>query len=448
MAAFLPWTVEEAALAITGERLSAKFTRTGDLLMFPRSRSEADLLQTVTEIGGVPVAIVRPPHLNRAQGSIWAPELVHHSPADLAQGFASQGVTEVFRPRNERVLILTFDSKRVPDEITAAFLVYPVRPIVPLPRRCTKCQRYGHKAPSCRASSETCAMCGGGGHSEPFCEATAATCPSCGGPHSASDPLCPTWLREKRVQALISEGWAPGDARRRAEEERGEPPRNAPPPAQAPRPRLSPGSMTDLRRYPPLEPQAQLTSAARTRPPPASQSGLRTAAWPRPPPAQSTQGPPPPAPPARPTNPNPDRPPKPKPKPPTITTGAATPSRPPPSETGVFSGSESDVPEHSGPDRDGSPDPGPDLDLSESSSASGADGTADQHSPAPPPPEGRQAPPPGPDLTTEASDTEASDESSAPDQPSQKTPRNPRPKDRSRPPTSKKKRHYKLRQHK
>ena len=163
MAAFLPWTVEEAALAITGERLSAKFTRSGDLLMFPRSRSEADLLQTVTEIGGVPVAIVRPPHLNRAQGSIWAPELVHHSPADLCQGFASQGVTEVFRPRNERVLILTFDSKRVPDEITAAFLVYPVRPIVPLPRRCTKCQRYGHKAPSCRASSETCAMCGGGG---------------------------------------------------------------------------------------------------------------------------------------------------------------------------------------------------------------------------------------------------------------------------------------------
>ena len=162
MAALLPWTVEEAALATTGERLSAKFTRTGDLLMFARSRREAEQLLTITDIGGVPVDIVRPPHLNRAQGSIWAAELVQHSTTDLCQGFSSQGVTEVFRPRNDKVLILTFDTKKVPDEVTAAFLVYPVRPVVPLPRRCTKCQRYGHKAPSCRAPFETCAMCGGG----------------------------------------------------------------------------------------------------------------------------------------------------------------------------------------------------------------------------------------------------------------------------------------------
>ena len=162
MAAFLPWTVEEAALAATGERLSAKFTRTGDLLMFARSRREADQLQAVTDIGGVPVDIVRPPHLNRAQGSIWAPELVQHSTTDLCQGFASQGVTEVFRPRNEKVLILTFDTKKVPEEITAVFLVYPVRVVVPLPLRCTKCQKYGHKAGSCRAPFQICAMCGGG----------------------------------------------------------------------------------------------------------------------------------------------------------------------------------------------------------------------------------------------------------------------------------------------
>ena len=61
MAAFLPWAVEEAALAVTGERLSAKFTRSGDLLMFARSRQEADQLSTLTTISGVAVDVVRPP---------------------------------------------------------------------------------------------------------------------------------------------------------------------------------------------------------------------------------------------------------------------------------------------------------------------------------------------------------------------------------------------------
>ena len=41
MAAFLPWAVEEAALAATGERLSAKFTRTGDLLMFAERQTNS-----------------------------------------------------------------------------------------------------------------------------------------------------------------------------------------------------------------------------------------------------------------------------------------------------------------------------------------------------------------------------------------------------------------------
>ena len=61
MAAFLPWAVEEAALAVTGERLSAKFTRTGDLLMFARSRQEADHLLGLTSISGVAVDVVRLP---------------------------------------------------------------------------------------------------------------------------------------------------------------------------------------------------------------------------------------------------------------------------------------------------------------------------------------------------------------------------------------------------
>ena len=41
MTAFLPWAVEEAALAATGERLQAKFTRQGELLITAKSPEEA-----------------------------------------------------------------------------------------------------------------------------------------------------------------------------------------------------------------------------------------------------------------------------------------------------------------------------------------------------------------------------------------------------------------------
>ena len=70
MAAFLPWVVEEAALAATGERLRAKFLREGDLLISARSQAEAAALMTVTSIAGVAVDMTRPLHLNRSQGSI------------------------------------------------------------------------------------------------------------------------------------------------------------------------------------------------------------------------------------------------------------------------------------------------------------------------------------------------------------------------------------------
>ena len=474
MAAFLPWVVEEAALAATGERLRAKFTRQGDLLMFCPSQREAEQLLTIQTISGVEVEVSRPPHLNRSQGSIWAPELTHHDTEDLQRGFQSQGVTEVFRPRNPKVLILTFNSNRVPEEVFAAFLRYPVRVVIPLPRRCTRCQRYGHKVGSCRAPQEVCAMCGGEGHSEPWCEAATATCPVCGGPHAASDPLCPIWRRERRVQALIAEGWAPGDARRRAEEEGDEPPQAPPPPpAQTQRPRLSPGSMTDLRRYPPLEPPRPATSG----PPPLSRPDPRLAARPQiQGPAPPTQGPQPNpqpmatgprAPPTQgtqPTTPSVDTGPRAltptetKQNPPTGTnqpsdttsskTGAASPSRPPLSEeVGALSGSEGEPPSSGAELEDHQdPDPESDSDDSGSSQATGADDADRRPPPAPPLSEDRQASPP---TDTTASDTEASSESSSPGKPPPKPTRTPRPKDRSRPPNSKKKEkgRYNLRHH-
>ena len=274
MTAFLPWAVEEAALAATGERLHARFSRQGELLITAKTPEEAAGLLSITQIGGIAVDMVRPVHLNRSQGSIYAPDLLSHPTDDLLPGFASQGVTAIFRPRNSPILILTFDQRSPPEHVQAAFLRFPVRPVVPLPRRCTRCQRYGHKVGRCHAPLEICGMCGGEGHAEPFCAATTATCAACGGPHAAREPICPVWVFERSVQRLISEGWTPGDARRRATEEWGEAPLDPPPPpARAPRPRLGPGSLTHLGAYPPL-PTPPSEGPGAGRPPRPARPGL------------------------------------------------------------------------------------------------------------------------------------------------------------------------------
>ena len=99
------------------------------------------------------------------------------SPVHLLQGLASLRVTDVFRPKNSKVLILTFDTKGARESVTAAFLRYSVRLVGPLPRHCSRCQRYGHKAGRCRTPEERCSMCGEEGHRK----------------QSAWPPLHPVW---------------------------------------------------------------------------------------------------------------------------------------------------------------------------------------------------------------------------------------------------------------
>ena len=251
MADFLPWAVEDAALAITGQRLSARFSRGGDLMVSARAE-EAEALLTLTDIQGVGVEVSRPLHLNRSQGSIRAPELAGHSKEDLLDGLSREGVVDVYRPPGSAVLVLTFSTREVPNEIRVAFLQYKVRVVVPRPRRCTRCQRYGHRVGQCRAREPVCAICAETGHSAATCEATLAKCAACGGPHLVDDAACPRWLLEKRVSELIAkDGWAPAAARRQAIDETQLPP-SWPAPRQSPRARLGSASPTDLREFPGL----------------------------------------------------------------------------------------------------------------------------------------------------------------------------------------------------
>jgi gas vesicle protein len=87
-----------------------------------------------------------------------------------------------------------------------------VRKMLTEPRRCLKCQKFGHYVPDCKANTDTCARCGGE-HRTTQCTITdtasfrCTNCTDTGAKgHGAADRNCPTFKAEKeKTQARIPE---------------------------------------------------------------------------------------------------------------------------------------------------------------------------------------------------------------------------------------------------
>ncbi|GBN83507.1 hypothetical protein AVEN_266028-1 [Araneus ventricosus] len=98
---------------------------------------------------------------------------------EVLKGFQPQGVTHVQRIKIRRNghlidtkhLILTFHSPKIPDSVRAGYIKLTVRPYIPNPLRCYKCQRFGHSKTSCRGTL-TCARCAEAGHDSSDCTAS------------------------------------------------------------------------------------------------------------------------------------------------------------------------------------------------------------------------------------------------------------------------------------
>ncbi|GFO15148.1 RNA-directed DNA polymerase from mobile element jockey [Plakobranchus ocellatus] len=97
--------------------------------------------------------------------------LIQHSIIFLEASAELSGVTHARRIKVGRgedkiqtdTVVLTFHSRKAPSKICAGYLTLDVRPYVPLPTRCNKCQRYGHGKDKCKKPAAVCVKCGKGG---------------------------------------------------------------------------------------------------------------------------------------------------------------------------------------------------------------------------------------------------------------------------------------------
>lgn len=97
-------------------------------------------------------------------------------------------------------VILTFQKTVLPESVKAGYLYCRVRPYIPNPRRCFRCQRFGHSSHSCR-SKPSCAKCASVEHDSERC-VNDLRCVNCNGPHASYSRSCPRWQEEKDIMTL------------------------------------------------------------------------------------------------------------------------------------------------------------------------------------------------------------------------------------------------------
>ena len=145
---------------------------------------------------------------------------------------------------------------------------FSLRPFVPEPVRCFRCQAFGHYQRQCRREKELCGVCSGD-HATRDClrrlraggERPAARCPNCGEGHHAWNRKCPA-----RLQRIPGRGRAPREEATRP------PPPPTPAPVQPPPPSDQPAAGRRRRR----RRRKRRTQGQRDSPPPTAAMEVET----------------------------------------------------------------------------------------------------------------------------------------------------------------------------
>ncbi|GFT94149.1 RNA-directed DNA polymerase from mobile element jockey [Trichonephila clavipes] len=171
-----PFAIQKAIQGIGGDPKSVKKLRSGDLLLETVSALQTKSFLLAKTFLDCPLKASPHKSLNSSRGVISEPDLICTPEAEILEGFSGQGV------------------------IQAGYLNCRIRPYIPNPLRCFKCQRFGHSQTSCRGQL-TCSRCASVGHSSTDCTLE-PKCVNCTQSHPSDSKLCQKWKIEKQIQEI------------------------------------------------------------------------------------------------------------------------------------------------------------------------------------------------------------------------------------------------------
>ena len=177
------------------------------------SSLQVQTLLSVNKIAGCDVTISVFATLNQCKGVITCPEL-NATPIDkIKNRTAAQGVTYVRRVKRwengelvpTHTYVFTFNLTHLPPAVRVSYLNLPLRLYIDNPRKCHKCQRYGHVQTDCSRDA-ICYRCSTSlpdeTHKTP-CDRTPLCC-HCQGPHPTSFHGCPEYKKQVKILTVVA----------------------------------------------------------------------------------------------------------------------------------------------------------------------------------------------------------------------------------------------------
>lgn len=201
-----PFVIQKSMYGLIGETKNIKKIKDG-LLVETKSDAQTKRLMKVTRFADHAVTVLPHTTLNTSRGVIFCKDLLNCKEDEIKEELKELGIVKVERikiKKDEQLIdtpnhILTFSNPTLPKTIKVAMYNLEVRPYIPAPIRCFRCQKLGHITVNC--TNEPLCPCGKPLHEGQPCE-NDPTCVNCNGNHSARYRGCPKYKTEQAIQRL------------------------------------------------------------------------------------------------------------------------------------------------------------------------------------------------------------------------------------------------------
>lgn len=200
----------------TNNITKASYNAQGDLILRIKGEKEAEKVLGMKTIGEWKIQVEKHRTLNTSKGVVYSRDMCWMSEQEVKDGLSEYKVTEVFffkrKPRDSEpgnnaearpfgLGVLTFNTQEPPKRIRFGFEYLDIKPYIPNPKRCRKCQKLGHTTKWCKKEEEVCAECGQDRKQNHVCGIK--MCVNCCKPgHASSSRDCPRFLMEKEVEFI------------------------------------------------------------------------------------------------------------------------------------------------------------------------------------------------------------------------------------------------------